>query len=95
MKVEKKEVEYVAALARIELSEQEKEIYSEQLSEILEFFDRLKEVDTEQAVPTAHVLDLVNAFRPDELCSSLEVNEALGNAPDHLDRFYQVPKILE
>ncbi len=95
MKVDKKDVEYVAALARIELGEQEKEIYSGQLSEILEFFDRLEEVDTDQVMPTSHVQDLVNALRPDESRPSLDVEEALQNAPDRADRFYQVPKILE
>jgi len=95
MKVDKKDVEHVAMLARIELSEDEKEDYSEQLSAILEFFDRLKEVDTTDVSPTSHVLDLVNALRPDEIQPSLDVNDALKNAPDRSDRFYQVPKILD
>ncbi len=95
MKVDKKEVEYVAMLARIELSEEEKEIFSNQMSTILGFFDRLSEVNTENISPTSHVLDLVNAFRDDEALASLDVEEGLRNAPDREDRFFRVPKILD
>ena len=95
MKVDRKEVEYVAMLARIELSEDEKARYSEQLSTILDFFDRLKEVDTENVQPTSHVLDLVNAYRPDEVRPSLGVEAVLQNAPDRANRFFRVPKILD
>jgi aspartyl-tRNA(Asn)/glutamyl-tRNA(Gln) amidotransferase subunit C len=95
MKVDKKEVEYVAMLARIELKEEEKELYAEQLSTILDFFDRLKEVDTENVLPTSHVLDLVNAYRPDQVRSGPGVEAVLQNAPDRANRFFRVPKILD
>ena len=95
MRVGRKEVEHVAMLARVELSEEEKEHYSEQLSAILEFFDRLKNVNTRQVPPTSHVLDLVNALRDDTIHPSLDVDESLRNAPDRADRFYRVPKILD
>jgi aspartyl-tRNA(Asn)/glutamyl-tRNA(Gln) amidotransferase subunit C len=95
MKVDKEEVEHVANLARIELSEEERELYSEQLSTILEFFDRLKEVDTVDVPPTSHVLEIVNAVRSDELRASLDAEKVLGNAPDRMGRFFRVPKILD
>jgi aspartyl-tRNA(Asn)/glutamyl-tRNA(Gln) amidotransferase subunit C len=95
MKVDKKEVEYAAALARIELSEEEKELYSEQLSTILAFFDRLKEVDTENVQPTSHVVDLVNAYRSDQVRPGPGVEAVLENAPDRAQRFFRVPKILD
>ena len=95
MKVDKKQVEYVAELARIELDEDEKFIYSEQLSTILAFFDRLEEVDTKDVPPTSHVLDLINALRPDEVRTSLSVDEGLKNAPDRKNRFFRVPRILD
>jgi aspartyl-tRNA(Asn)/glutamyl-tRNA(Gln) amidotransferase subunit C len=95
MKVDKKEVEYAAMLARIELSEEEKELYSEQLSTILEFFDRLKEVDTENVQPTSHVIDLVNAYRSDQVRPGPGVEAVLQNAPERSDRFFRVPKILD
>ena len=95
MKVDKEQVEYVAELARIELGDEEKEVYSEQLSTILAFFDRLSEVDTSDVPPTSHVLDLVNALRPDEVGPSLDLDEALKNAPERKKRFFQVPRILD
>jgi aspartyl-tRNA(Asn)/glutamyl-tRNA(Gln) amidotransferase subunit C len=95
MKVDKNEVEYAAMLARIELSEEEKELYSEQLSTILAFFDRLKEVDTENVQPTSHVVDLVNAYRDDEVRPGPGVEAVLANAPERSQRFFRVPKILD
>ncbi len=95
MKVDKKEVEYAAVLARIELSEEEKELYSEQLSTILAFFDRLKEVDTENVQPTSHVVDLVNAYRADEVRPGPGVDAVLANAPERAQRFFRVPRILD
>ncbi len=95
MKVDKKEVEYAAVLARIELSEEEKELYSEQLSTILAFFDRLKEVDTENVQPTSHVVDLVNAYRSDQVRPGPGVEAVLANAPERAQRFFRVPKILD
>ncbi len=95
MKVDLHEVEHVAALARIELGEGERESYSETLSSILAFFDRLKEVDTEGVPPTSHVLDLTNALRIDRREPSLDVDETLQNAPDRADRFFRVPKIID
>jgi len=85
MKVDKREVEHVAVLARIELSEEEKELYSEQLSAILAFFDR----------PSSHVLEITNAFREDELRPAFEPDETLRNAPDRAGQFFRVPKILD
>jgi aspartyl-tRNA(Asn)/glutamyl-tRNA(Gln) amidotransferase subunit C len=95
MKVDKKDVEYVAMLARIELSEEEKELYSEQLSTILAFFDGLKEVDTENAQPTSHVVDLVNVYRSDQVRPGPGVEAVLENAPDRSQGFFRVPKILD
>jgi aspartyl-tRNA(Asn)/glutamyl-tRNA(Gln) amidotransferase subunit C len=95
MKVEKSEVEHVAELARIELSEEEKELYAEQMSTILAFFDRLKEVDTERVQPTSHVIELLNAYRPDEAVPGPGAEAVLENAPERAGRFFRVPKILD
>lgn len=95
MKVDLQAVEHVAMLARIELREGEREAYAETLSEILAFFDRLKAVDTEGIPPTSHVLDRIDALREDRCAPSLDVDEALRNAPDRADRFYRVPKIMD
>jgi len=95
MKVDLQAVEHVATLARIELGEEEREGYSEKLSSILAFFDRLKEVDTEGIPPTSHVPDLANALREDRREPSLGVEETLGNAPERAGRFFRVPKIID
>ena len=65
------------------------------MSTILEFFDRLKEVDTENVQPTSHVVDLVNAYRPDQSRPGPGVEAVLANAPERAQRFFRVPKILD
>ena len=95
MKIQKKEVEAVGLLARIELSEDEKELFGQQLSSILSYIEKLKELDTSQVEPTTHVLPLHNVFREDKVLPSLSPEQALANAPEAMDGFYRVPKIIE
>jgi len=95
MKIQKKEVEDVGRLARIELSEDEKELFGQQLSSILSYIEKLKELDTSQVEPTTHVLPLHNVFREDKVLPSLSPEQALANAPEAMDGFYRVPKIIE
>lgn len=95
MKIQKKEVEAVGLLARIELSEDEKELFGQQLSSILSYIEQLKELDTSQVEPTTHVLPLHNVFREDKVLPSLSPEQALANAPEVKDGFYRVPKIIE
>ncbi len=95
MKIQKKEVEHVAKLARLELKEPEKEQLSEQLSNILTYIEKLNELDTSKAEPTTHVVPLRNVFREDEVKPSLDPKSALANAPEKIDGFYRVPKIIE
>jgi len=95
MKVDRREVEHVALLARIDLDEAEKDAYAGELTEILEFFDRLQEVDTRGVPATSHVLDPVEVLRTDESRPSLNLEETLRNAPDPAGRFFRVPRILD
>ena len=95
MKIQKKEVEEVGLLARIELTEDEKELFGQQLSNILSYIEKLKELDTSQVEPTTHVLPLHNVFREDKVLPSLSPEQALANAPEAMDGFYRVPKIIE
>jgi aspartyl-tRNA(Asn)/glutamyl-tRNA(Gln) amidotransferase subunit C len=94
MKVDRSEVEHVATLARITLTEREKDLYTEQLSAILEFFDTLKGIDTTKVQPTSHVLEITNVVRNDDVQASLDIQDTLQNAPDAYGRFLSVPKIL-
>jgi len=95
MEIGKEQVEHVAKLARLEVSENEKAMFARQLSAILTYMDQLKEVDTEGVEPTATVLPTENVFREDAVKPSLTQERALANAPDQADGFFRVPKILE
>ena len=93
-RISKKEVEHIAWLARIELSEEEKDLFTGQFDDILRFFEKIDEVDTERVPPTYHVLDLVNVYREDEVSPSLPIKEALKNAPKRERRFLKAPRIV-
>ena len=95
MKISKEEIEHIAVLARLSLSGEEKELFGSQLSSILDYMDKLNELDTDAVEPTSHVLLLSNVMRDDILGISIPSEEALMNAPDHTEKFYRVPKIIE
>ncbi|HYH03464.1 MAG TPA: Asp-tRNA(Asn)/Glu-tRNA(Gln) amidotransferase subunit GatC [Bacillota bacterium] len=95
MSLSKAEVEHVARLARLELSETEKEEFTGQLNEILHFVEQLNQLDTKAVEPTAHAIPVANVFRQDEVKPSLDPELALTNAPDRVDNFFKVPKVLE
>ncbi len=95
MEISKEQVEHVARLARLEVSENEKAMFARQLSGILTYMDQLKELDTKGVEPTATVLPTDNVFRDDNVRPSLPQEKALANAPDQADGFFRVPKILE
>jgi aspartyl-tRNA(Asn)/glutamyl-tRNA(Gln) amidotransferase subunit C len=91
MAITREEVLHVAKLARLELSDDEVERFTEQLSAILEAVDKVSELDLGDVEPTAHPLDLVNVWADDEPQPSLPVEEALANAPDREGSFFKVP----
>jgi aspartyl-tRNA(Asn)/glutamyl-tRNA(Gln) amidotransferase subunit C len=91
----KKDVEHVAKLACLELSEAEKETYTRQLGAILGYVEKLNSLDVSQVEPTAHVLPLHNVLRHDEVKASMAREEVLANAPDPFKGCFRVPKILD
>jgi aspartyl-tRNA(Asn)/glutamyl-tRNA(Gln) amidotransferase subunit C len=95
MSLSKAEVEHVARLARLELSEAEKEEFTGQLNGILQFVAQLNQLDTAGVEPTAHAIPVSNVFRPDRMTPSIDPELALANAPDRVDNFFKVPKVLE
>ncbi|MEW6100841.1 MAG: Asp-tRNA(Asn)/Glu-tRNA(Gln) amidotransferase subunit GatC [Candidatus Omnitrophota bacterium] len=95
MAIDKKTVEYVAHLARIELQTQELEKLSRQLEDILSFIDKLKKQDITNIAPTSHILPIHNVLREDIPRESLSVEKALKNAPKRQGNFFTVPKIIE
>jgi aspartyl-tRNA(Asn)/glutamyl-tRNA(Gln) amidotransferase subunit C len=95
MKISKGEIEHIALLARLYLAEEEKELFGLQLSSILDYMEKLNELDTRDIEPTSHVLPLSNVMRDDLPCRSIPREDVLKNAPDCTDKFYRVPKIIE
>ncbi|CEH28113.1 Aspartyl/glutamyl-tRNA(Asn/Gln) amidotransferases ubunit C (Asp/Glu-ADT subunit C) [Aneurinibacillus migulanus] len=93
--ISRNEVEYVAKLARLNLTEEEAVKYTEQLNSILEFAGKLNELDTANVPPTSHVLDVYNVMRDDEVRPSVEREDALRNAPDEEDGQFKVPAVME
>lgn len=94
MSISKKDVEHVAKLARLELTEEEKALYTEELNAVLGFMDTLNQLDTSDVVPTSHVLDIKNVFREDVMEPSMEPEEVVANAPAAKDNQFRVPKIM-
>ncbi len=95
MKITRQEVEHVARLARLELTEQEADTFTGQLDAILAYVDKLKELNTDGIIPTAHAVPMENAFREDLVQPSIGVENALANAPARAESFFRVPKVME
>ncbi len=95
MKLSLSQVEHVAELAQLALTEREKELFREQLSSILEYAERLQRLDTDAIPPTATVLPLENVMRADEMQPSLSLADVLANAPDVEGDCIRVPVVLE
>ena len=95
MKIARKEIEHVALLARLKFSENEVERFTTQLNSLLDYMDKLAELDTSQVEPTFHAVSQKNILRDDIVHSSLPRDLTLSNAPDGDRGFFQVPKIIE
>lgn len=89
------EIDHVALLSRLKLTDKEKELFSRQVGGIIKYIDKLNELDTANVEPTAHVLPVMNVFREDTLKPSLPRDKVLQNSPAKDDTFYRVPKIIE
>ena len=88
-------IQYVARLARIELTPAEEQKLGVQLNHILGYIEKLKELDVSRVEPTAHAVPLGNVTRPDELSPGLTSEEALRNAPASANGLFIVPRIVE
>lgn len=95
MKISQEQVMHVAKLARLAMTPDETERFTEQLSHILSYVEKLNELDTSRVEPTSHVLPLSNVFREDRVIPSLPTEKVLENAPDSEGPFFRVPKIIE
>lgn len=95
MSIQVNDVEHVAKLARLNLTEEERETFTGQLNAILQYAEKLNELDTDQVEPTTHVLHLSNVMREDEVKESLSQEKVFRNAPDEEDGQFKVPAVLE
>ncbi|MHC4664590.1 MAG: Asp-tRNA(Asn)/Glu-tRNA(Gln) amidotransferase subunit GatC [Planctomycetota bacterium] len=94
-RIDAEQVRRVAKLSRLELTEAEVEEFSGQLNAILEYMEKMNELDTSSVEPLAHCLPVSNVFREDVARESLGTEKALANAPDKDGEFFKVPKILD
>ena len=95
MSITLKDVDHVANLARLELSDSEKAQFTDQLNAILKYAEKLNELNTDHVEPTSHVFELVNVMREDVQKESLSIEKVLLNAPDEEDDQIKVPAVLE
>lgn len=94
MKISRQEVEHVARLAQLNLSDEELGSMTQQLDGLLAYFDQLAKVDTAGVVPTTHTFNKTNAFREDCVSPSLPSDQALANAPQAQGDTFQVPRVI-
>jgi len=94
-RISKEQVEHVAHLARLAVTEEEVNIFTNQLDAIISFSEQLNELDTTNVKPTSHVLPMKNVMREDVAKEGLPREEVLKNAPDHKDGQIRVPSVLE
>ena len=92
--IKKEEIEHISWLARITLSEEEKELFEQQLSSILDYFAVLDELDTTDVEPTYHVIGITDVVRQDDPKESLEQSEVLRNAPKKEEGYIKSPRML-
>jgi aspartyl-tRNA(Asn)/glutamyl-tRNA(Gln) amidotransferase subunit C len=95
MGITKKELEHIAVLARLELNEDEKELFSHQIGDILAYIEKLNELNTEDVEPMAYAATFKNVFREDKAVPSLIREMVLQNSPSQTSGFFKVPKVLD
>lgn len=95
MRLTPAEVEHIAVLSRLELSDAERERAATELSQIIGYFEALSELDTDSVEPTMHALPIENVLRADEIAPGLSREAALRNAPESADGMFQVPRVVE
>jgi len=95
MSISRDDVDHIATLAKLSLSESEKEALSGHLSEILDYVEQLNELNTDEVEPLSHVMEIVNVFREDLPRESLSREAVLANAPETDGEFFLVPRVID
>jgi aspartyl-tRNA(Asn)/glutamyl-tRNA(Gln) amidotransferase subunit C len=94
-KITREEVEHVAHLARLRIPDNQMEMFTDQMNDILVYMEKLQQIDTKDVEPTSHAVPLPTAWREDVIEPSLDPEKALANAPDREDQFIVVPRVIE
>ncbi len=95
MAITREEVRHIARLARLRFSDEEEGRMAEEMGRILDYVDKLDELDTTGVPPMSHVLDIHNVMREDEVEARIGREDALKNAPDADDAYFRVPKVID
>jgi len=95
VRLTREDIESVAHLSRLELSEEEKDKLTGHINKLLENFEKLQELDTTDVEPTSHVIPVSNVFREDTVRPSLPVEDVLANGPQVADNCFVVPRVVE
>lgn len=95
MSITRDELKHIALLARLDLTEEEAELYTHHITNILEYVEKLKELDVIDVPPTSHTVPMDSVMREDEVEPGLPIDEVLKNAPDKEDRYFRVPRVTE
>jgi aspartyl-tRNA(Asn)/glutamyl-tRNA(Gln) amidotransferase subunit C len=94
MAVTKKDIEKIAELSMLEFTDSELESYTKEMNKILDYVEKLNELDTKRVKPLSHPIENENVFRDDKLKKSVSQEEALKNAPDRTTEHFKVPKVI-
>lgn len=95
MSVTKDEVKHIAKLAKLQFNDKEIVKFTDDLNKILEYVDKLNELDTENIEPLLHPIEGSNVFREDKLGRSVKTEDALKNAPESTEEYFKVPKVIK
>lgn len=95
MSLTREQVQHVAKLARLRLTDEEVATFTDQMGAILDYVEKLNELNTDGIMPTSHAVPMENAFRDDVVRESIGVDAALANAPDRVEGYFRVPKVIE
>lgn len=92
--IKREDIEYIAGLANLQIDDEDVDTFTRQLGDILEYVEKLNELDTDQVIPTAYTVPMKNILREDKAEPSMDRKKVLENAPDEKDGQFRVPKII-
>jgi len=95
MSISLEQVKHIALLARLDFANEELVKFTRQINEILQYAEKISELETSRVAPTSHAIPMSNVFREDQVRQSLSVQQALKNAPRHDGSTFIVPKVTE